>query len=106
MMHWWNDGDGYGGWWGSGPWNGSESWPNSGLGMVIMMLVVWVPLIALAVWLVRRVTRPDHGHAATLTSQAPSAPRSGSARAILDRRFVEGEITAEQYLEMRRTLER
>ncbi len=106
MMHWWNNGgDGYGGWWGSGPWDTTGGWSNNGLEMLLMMLIIWLPLIGLAIWLVRRMTRPDSGHATTPTTQAPSAPRSGGVRAILDRRFVEGELSAEQYLEMRRTLE-
>lgn len=94
MMNWWNNGngwDGYGGSW------------NNGLGMLLMMLIVWVPLIALGVWLVGRVMRPDARHVPT-TPEAP-APTGTAARAILDRRFVDGELSAEEYLAMRRTLE-
>lgn len=91
MMTWWNDGSsyGYGSWWG-------------GLGMVLMMLLVWLPLIGLGIWLVGRLTRSE--------PRTPNAPHSQlitpePARAILDRRFANGEITAEQYAEMRRTLD-
>lgn len=69
-----------------------------GLGMFLAMLLFWVPLIGLGVWLVSRVTRSD---------RPPAAPTvvSDSARGILDRRFAAGEITAEEYTEMRRVLE-
>jgi putative membrane protein len=97
-MAWWNDGtwNGYGGWWGGG------------LGMMFMMLIVWLPIIGLGVWLVNRVTRPDvgHTHAADAATGSPTGPGVESARAILDRRYASGEITAEQYAEMRRNLER
>lgn len=92
MMWWWDDASGsnYGGWWGSG------------LGMVFMMLLFWLPLIGLGVWLVSRVTRPEPRLPGVAQGQ-PHEPES--ARAILDRRFATGEITAEQYAQMRRALE-
>ena len=98
MMTWWNNGtwNGYGGGWGGG------------FGMMIMMLIVWLPLIGLGVWLVGRVTRPDseRAHGLGAPSGPPTGPGVESARAILDRRYASGEITTEQYAEMRRNVDR
>ena len=73
-------GDGNGGWW---------------VGMLLMG-VFWIAVIGLMVWGVLRVSR------------APDQPPAGdvdSARRVLDRRYAAGEITTEQYAEMRRVLE-
>lgn len=95
-------------WWDDGTWNGYGSWRGGGLGMMFMMLIVWLPIIGLGVWLVNRVTRPDagHGHGTGPAAGSPTGPAAESARGILDRRYANGEITAEQYAEMRRNLER
>lgn len=77
MMYW----DGNGGWWGVG---------------MLLMGVFWIAVIALAVWAVLRVSRG---------SNQPAAGEVDSARRILDRRYAAGEITTEQYAEMRRVLE-
>lgn len=86
----WHDGYGYG-------------YGGGGIGMALVMLLFWLPLIGLGVWLVARVTRaqPNHGSAVPVAPQHPA----DSARGILDRRFAHGEISAEQYTEMRRVLE-
>jgi len=76
---------------------------GAGIGMVLMMLLFWLPLIALGIWLVARVTRPDV-HAAPPAPYVPQHP-ADSGRGVLDRRFASGEITTEQYKEMRRILE-
>lgn len=86
----WHDGYGYG-------------YTGSSIGMVLMMLLFWLPLIGLGMWLIARATRPSSAHAGAV-SVSPSVP-ADSARGILDRRFASGEITAEQYTEMRRVLE-
>ena len=75
-------------------WYGDGWWFAGGVGM-LMMVVVWGALIGAAVWAVARVTRTDHA----------SMPRQESARAILDRRFASGELSAEEYASARRTLE-
>ncbi len=86
MMGWYNGyGDGYG---------------SHGLGMVLVMLLFWIPLIGLGIWLVARATRPAQ-HPFPPSVHAPA----DSARGILDRRFATGEINAEQYTEMRRVLD-
>lgn len=84
-------------------WYNDYGYVHGGLGMVLAMLLIWLPLIGLGIWLIARVTRAD----ARPTSQAPTASQHqvDSARAILDRRFANGEIPAETYTEMRRILE-
>lgn len=61
-------------------------------GMMVWMLVFWVLVIVLA-----------FGLAAWLFPAAPAAPRS-TAREILDSRYARGELTPEQYREMRQEL--
>lgn len=68
------------------------SWGAGAFGMV-MMIVFWGGLIALAIWGISRATRSQQ-----------SSPQD-SPRAILDRRFASGEIDAESYAQARRTLE-
>lgn len=63
-----------------------------------LMILLWVGLIALAVWLVRvlfpSINRPP----------APPSDRGLGAREILDRRFARGEISREEYDLMRETI--
>lgn len=82
-------------------WHDAYGYGGSSIGMVLVMLLFWLPLIGLGVWLVARVTR-SHPH-----TPAPSAPHhaADSARGILDRRFVSSELSAEEYAQMRRVLE-
>ncbi len=76
----------------------------AGLGMglgvfgLVLMILLWVGLIALAVWLVR-----------ALFPSVPPPPASPSdrimsTREILDRRFARGEINREEYDMMRETI--
>jgi putative membrane protein len=71
-----------------------------GLGVfgLVLMILFWVGLIALAVWLVRALF-PS-------VNQPPASPseRSLSAREILDRRFARGEISREEYDLMKETI--
>ena len=68
-----------------------------GLGMgfgifgLVLMVLFWGGLIALAVWLVRSLF--PH----TTQPPAPSWGSGLSARDILDRRFARGEINLEEY---------
>ena len=75
------------GWYGDG-W--SAGW------MVVMMLG-WVALLAFGVWAVVALTR---GRGPTTVE-----PRAVEPRAILDRRLAAGDITAEEYAQLRRLLE-
>ena len=62
----------------------------------LWMLLFWGGLIVLALWLI-----------ATLFPASPKAPTPPtiSAREILDQRYARGELTGEQYQQMRHTLE-
>lgn len=81
MMWWVGNGNAWdaGGWWGMG-----------------LMMVFWIAVIGVGIWAIVRVTSGPS------SSTAVSAE---SPRAILDRRFANGEIDATQYAEARRLLE-
>jgi putative membrane protein len=68
-----------------------------GLGGGILMVLFWVVLIVGAVWLVRGVF-PNNRQ-----SSAPPRPET-SADEILQQRYARGEITKEQFDQMRRDL--
>jgi uncharacterized membrane protein len=69
-------------------WYLSTGW----VGMFAMVLG-WAGLFAVAVWLVARATRTEH----------PVQP-TDPARSIVDERFASGEISAEEYAQMRRSM--
>lgn len=81
MMWWIGSGNGWstGGWWAMG-----------------FMMVFWIVVIGLGIWAIVRFT------SGTTSSTTVSTE---SARAILDRRFANGEIDATAYAEARRVLE-
>jgi putative membrane protein len=66
-----------------------------GIGALIM-IAFWVLVIGGAVWLVVTLARNNQGAAATASGQTPLA--------ILQARYAKGEITKEQFDEMKRTL--
>ena len=74
-----------------------------GLGMglfgFIGMLLFWAGLIILAIWLVGLL------FPSTKIKQESDSQRSLSAPEILKRRYAQGELTAEQYQEMRQTIQ-
>ena len=87
-------GRGMDGWYGAHPFAGGGWMWGLGMGLGWLgMLAFWGALIALAVLLFRRYAGP-----------APDGEPGESVREILDRRFAAGEITREQYEEMRQTL--
>jgi putative membrane protein len=65
---------------------------------LLLMVVFWGGLIALAVWLVSLLFPRSRPPSTTWPHQEPSA------REILDRRFALGELTREQYEAMKRDL--
>jgi putative membrane protein len=77
---------------------------NFGFGMMngfggIFMILLWVVIIGLGVWLVS-------GFVSRTNSQPPAnLPQTEAAIDILKKRYARGEITKEQYDEMRRTLD-
>jgi putative membrane protein len=62
------------------------------IGMAVN-LVFWIGLILLVVWIVRKI------FAGSSSSRAGVSP--GSAREILDVRYARGEITREEYEQMK-----
>ena len=70
-----------------------------GLGF-IWMLLFWGGLILLAIWLISLLFP-----AISQTPPASSDSALFSARDILDRRYAQGELSREQYEEMRQTIE-
>ncbi len=76
----------------------------------ILFLLFWAVVIGLIVWVVRAWSRPRAGQSGgTTTYTAP--PASGEAASsnraldIIRERYARGEITKEQYEEMRRDLQ-
>ena len=65
----------------------------------IGMLLFWLLIIVGVVWL---ISATSHGSAASLP--AASAPASETPLDILKRRYAKGEITKEQFEEMKNTL--
>lgn len=82
-MGWWHHGWGIGGW---------ESILIGG----VMMLLFWGGLFALVFFGIR---------AATGTGRRQEAEPTDQALSILAERFAKGEITSEEYQEMRRVLQ-
>ncbi len=68
---------------------------------IFMMVLFWGAIIALVVWGIRALSRGGTG---PIGPTGPTPPRS-RALDILQERFARGEITAEQYEEMRKRLE-
>ena len=77
---------------------------NFGFGMMngfggVFMILLWVVIIGLGVWLVINLVSRTN-------SQPPAnLPPAESALDILKKRYARGEITKEQFEEMRRTLD-
>ena len=77
--------------WG-GPYSGGFGWGGMIIGGVLMILF-WVAIIALTVWVVRLIIRPGH------------APREGTSPSALDiakTRYARGEITKEQFEQLKK----
>jgi putative membrane protein len=71
---------------------------GAGVFGLVLMILFWAGLIALAIWLIRALFPP--------VGQPPAPPteRDLNAREILDRRFARGEISREEYDLMRETI--
>ena len=80
----WHTGDGMG-WWML--WGG------------LMMILFWGAIIALVVWSVQAISRRDDGHAQS-GAIPPRTPLE-----IAKERYARGEISREQFEEVRQTLE-
>ncbi len=90
-------GPGMMGWYGAPPFAGAGWMWGLGMGLGgLMMVIFWGALVAIAVLLFGRAAR----------SPLDESQSSGeSAQDILNKRFAAGEITRQQYDEMRRVLE-
>jgi putative membrane protein len=66
---------------------------------IVILLVFWIGLIALAIWLVRSLFNNPQRFLGN------SHRREQSAREILDTRYARGEITREQFDLMKSDLE-
>ena len=73
-----------------------------GLGMVAMV-IFWVVLVAAAIWFVTRLFPPMNGQSPTRDDWPGDRPPR-SPEEILRERYARGEISKEQYEDMRRTL--
>lgn len=84
---------------GCGPWGGGMMWGWGGWLWGVIMLVFWLLVLTgialLIVWAVRQF---GHG--------GPTSTGGGTSRAleILQERYARGEITREQYEQMRRDI--
>lgn len=82
------------------PWASVGGWDMMGMMLIwpVLLLVLGAPLVAGVVWAVQLSSR---------AGSQPTGPRAaGEAPSeILRRRYAAGEITKEQFDEMRRTLE-
>jgi putative membrane protein len=87
---------GCGDWFGGG-WGGWGGWLIGGL----LMLLFWGGVIALAFFAIRAVSRSGRQG----EGQEPSSRDGESALEILQKRYARGEISREEYLEMKRDLE-
>jgi len=75
-------------------WDHGNYGGGAGLGM-LLMFVVWIAIIGVAIWAVARLTRSG-----THQAVGPEHPM-----AILDRRFANGEVDAQEYAQARRILQ-
>ncbi|MEJ2735398.1 MAG: SHOCT domain-containing protein [Anaerolineae bacterium] len=71
---------------------------GAGVFGLVLMILFWAGLIALAIWLIRALFPPVG------QPPAPATERDLNAREILDRRFARGEISREEYDLMRETI--
>jgi len=70
-----------------------------GLGLIFMLLF-WVVLIFGGIWLVKTLFNRETGNA----SNKPEGPQQSTAREILDQRYARGEISREEYVQIKNDL--
>ena len=77
-----------------------------GMGMVLMMMLFWVAVVVLALWVLSRLF-PVAGKRIDSRPSIPEGTmgsRSQRARDVLDERYARGELSREQFDQMRRDL--
>jgi uncharacterized membrane protein len=67
-----------------------------GLGGIGMLL--WVVVVVAAIWWIAQATTRQQG-------TGPKVPESKTARELLDERLARGDVTVEQYRELKKALE-
>lgn len=84
-----------------GPWGmHMMMWNSWGIGMMIMMFLFWAAVIVAIIFFIRwLITSGKAGPSASNT------PHTGSALEILQKRYARGEITKQDYDDMRRALQ-
>jgi uncharacterized membrane protein len=65
--------------------------------MGVMMLIVWLPLLGILVWALRRFASPRQ--------LPPQPPSESDAREIARRAYARGEMERERFLEVMRDLD-
>jgi uncharacterized membrane protein len=71
------------------------------LWMGVMMVVFWLPVIAILAWALRQFVQPPRDHGAP----PPAPPAELDAREIARRTYARGEIDRERYLQIIEDLE-
>jgi putative membrane protein len=84
-------------------WPGHEWGFNWGMMLVggLLMLLFWIGVIALVFFAIRALTRPSRGPEEGGNLPSPSQ----TALEILQQRYARGELTREEYLEIKRDIE-
>jgi putative membrane protein len=82
-----------------GPWGMHMMWGSWGIGMMLMMFLFWAALIVALVFFIRWLVAADNrGH------RAGAGPSAESALDILHKRYARGEISKEEFQDMRQVL--
>jgi putative membrane protein len=76
------------------------------IGMGLMMILFWGGVIALVVWLFRSYTGVSANRSSDHADNGLQGRAPGDALDILKERYARGEISREEYLEMRDVLSR
>jgi putative membrane protein len=87
-------------------WNGNGYWGSGGLGfgMLVAMAVWWALLIAAAVLFIRWLSHRAGRGAGLRGAHAGAYPEGEDPLEIARRRYAKGEITREQFQEIKETL--
>jgi putative membrane protein len=83
-----------------GPWGMHMMWGSWGLGMMIMMFVFWAAIIVGIVFLIRWLITTGRPRQLTSTESG-----SESALDILKKRYARGEISKQEFDDMRQDLQ-
>lgn len=74
----------------------------NGWGWMMLMPLLWIAVLAVAVWAVVKLTRNTDDHMRRPVDDR--SPRRETPQEILDRRYASGEIDADVYTEARARL--